>query len=227
MRKYRLDNDVSWIISRGYMRPTPILIINATMINKIIIKMKSLLGLMIIGLMMIFLISGCTQIATTGNTIQSNKADISLGSRNKTSGCHLNLPYPDFDCTPGHSFPYTTLQVNGRYVEEPGGVIVGDICESGYTKNVRNVPTALKDQVYSEYGIASHKSGEYEVDHIISLELGGDNDIANLWPEPASPTPGFHEKDKIENLLHDKVCHGEMTLQQAQYDIVHNWTKWI
>jgi hypothetical protein len=29
-----------------------------------------------------------------------------------------------------------------------------------------------KAQVYAEYGIASHASGEYEMDHLISLELG-------------------------------------------------------
>lgn len=29
-----------------------------------------------------------------------------------------------------------------------------------------------------------------EIDHIVSLELGGSNDIANLYPERASPAPG-------------------------------------
>jgi hypothetical protein len=38
----------------------------------------------------------------------------------------------------------------------------------------------VKAQVHREYGIASHQSGEYEIDHLISLELGGSNDIKNL-----------------------------------------------
>ncbi len=80
-----------------------------------------------------------------------------------------------------------------------------------------------KDQVYAEYGIASHTAGEYEVDHLVSLELGGSNDIANLWPEPASPRPGFHEKDKVENYLHDQVCAGKISLADAQYQIATNW----
>ena len=33
----------------------------------------------------------------------------------------------------------------------------------------------------------------------MSLELGGSNDIKNLWPEAALPTPGFHEKDAVED----------------------------
>jgi hypothetical protein len=31
----------------------------------------------------------------------------------------------------------------------------------------------MKREVYREYGIASRGSGDYEVDHLIPLELGG------------------------------------------------------
>jgi len=41
----------------------------------------------------------------------------------------------------------------------------------------RNVPESEKRQVYAEYGIRSHASGQYEVDHLIPLELGGSNSI--------------------------------------------------
>ncbi|MDE2185122.1 MAG: HNH endonuclease, partial [Alphaproteobacteria bacterium] len=63
----------------------------------------------------------------------------------------------------------------------------------------------------------------YEVDHLIPLELGGANDIANLFPEAAKPTPGFHEKDLVENYLHQKVCDGEVALAYAQQQIATNW----
>ncbi len=102
-------------------------------------------------------------------------------------------------------------------------VTKAEICVSGYSSGVRDVPTSVKDQVYAEYGITHHTSGEYEVDHFVSLELGGSNDISNLWPEAASPKPGFHEKDKVENYLHDQVCSGAMTLQTAQIAIATNW----
>jgi hypothetical protein len=88
---------------------------------------------------------------------------------------------------------------------------------------VRNVTTAEKSAVFAEYGITSQPTGAYEVDHLISLELGGSNDIANLWPEAAEPRPGFHEKDRVENELHDRVCKGTMTLADAQRTIAGNW----
>ncbi|MGH2501500.1 MAG: HNH endonuclease signature motif containing protein, partial [Ktedonobacterales bacterium] len=75
----------------------------------------------------------------------------------------------------------------------------------------------------AEYGISSHYAGQYEVDHLVSLELGGSNDIANLWPELASPTPGFHQKDKVENYMHDQVCSGAVPLATAQQEIATNW----
>lgn len=131
-----------------------------------------------------------------------------LGQRTKTSGCISVNALPDPACTPGAVFPDAT---------------VAKICEPGYSKNVRDVPTSVKDQVYAEYGIASHSPGEYEVDHLVSLELGGSNDIANLWPEPADPRPGFHEKDKVENYLHDQVCNHAMPLSDVQATIANNW----
>lgn len=109
----------------------------------------------------------------------------------------------------------------------PGAVITSatkaQICKPGYSSSVRNVPESEKNQVYAEYGIATHMTGQYEVDHLISLELGGSNDIANLWPELADPTPGFHQKDQVENYLHKQVCDGKLSLKQAQQEIATDW----
>lgn len=151
------------------------------------------------------LLTGCDVTTTTGNTGSSSHQ---FGVQTKTSGCQVNGKLPDSACTPGAIISTAT---------------VSQICQSGYASSVRNVPTSEKDAVYAEYGIASHYSGEYEVDHLVSLELGGSNDISNLWPEAASPTPGFHQKDQVENYMHDQVCSGKVTLQQAQIEIATNW----
>jgi hypothetical protein len=131
-----------------------------------------------------------------------------IGQRTKSSGCVSTNALPDSACTPGAIFPDATKE---------------KVCTPGYSSQVRDVPESLKEDVYAEYGITSHQPGQYEVDHQISLELGGSNDIANLWPEPAEPHPGFHEKDKVENYLHEQVCSGAMSLQDAQNQIAHNW----
>jgi hypothetical protein len=103
------------------------------------------------------------------------------------------------------------------------GATVDEICKSGYAKGVRDVPADEKQQIYAEYDVVIRTPGEYEVDHLISLELGGSNGIANLWPEPAEPRPGYHEKDMVENYLHDQVCSGRMRLEDAQRQIATNW----
>ncbi|HTX92846.1 MAG TPA: hypothetical protein VMC09_16670 [Anaerolineales bacterium] len=108
----------------------------------------------------------------------------------------------------------------------PGDVLdvsITDICTPGYSSKVRNVPDSVKTQVYLEYGIPSHQPGDYEVDHLVSLELGGSNSIKNLWPEPYHGDLNAHVKDKLENKLHDMVCNGEINLESAQHEIATDW----
>lgn len=76
--------------------------------------------------------------------------------------------------------------------------------------------------VYGIYG-ATKVPGKYEIDHLISLELGGDNGIENEWPQPYEPRPGAHEKDKVENWLNAQVCSGKMELKEAQRAIATDW----
>lgn len=151
---------------------------------------------------------GTTSGTTTTGSGSTSSGSTHFGIQTKTSGCQAHNGLPDSACTPGAILSTGTKEA---------------ICVSGYSRSVRNVPESEKIQDYNEYGISHHSTGQYEVDHLVSLELGGSNDISNLWPELASPTPGFHEKDKVENYLHDQVCKGAISLQQAQTEIATNW----
>ena len=65
---------------------------------------------------------------------------------------------------------------------------------------------------------------DLELDHLISLELGGDPlDSLNLWPEPWANPDGAHQKDAVENALHRLVCAGKLSLTDAQHRIATNW----
>lgn len=121
--------------------------------------------------------------------------------------CKVRGSLPDRRCTPGATFHVTARQV----------------CKRGYSRRVRNVSESVKDRVYASYGITKDSAATYEMDHLISLELGGSNSIKNLFPEAATPRPGFHEKDKLENRLHALVCSGRMSLRTAQRRIRQNW----
>ena len=80
---------------------------------------------------------------------------------------------------------------------------------------------AVKAEVYREYGITHHTYGQYEVDHLVPLELDGSNSIRNLWPEPVL----HNKKDVLENRLHHLVCYGQLSLAAAQHAIVTDWRK--
>jgi hypothetical protein len=107
----------------------------------------------------------------------------------------------------------------------PGAVLTNDtatVCEKGYAKTVRHTSGKLKAEIYREYGI--DKSRPIEVDHLISLELGGADVVANLWPRSYDTSPwNAHVKDKLEDRLHTLVCAGKLPLAQAQHDIATDW----
>lgn len=131
-----------------------------------------------------------------------------------TGHCHYrdNGQLPDPRCTPGSIDPAVT-QANLR----------STICRHGYTKTVR--PPESQTGRF-KFGIAypaysDPHTERTELDHLVSLELGGSNDATNLWPEyPATPNP----KDKIENALNRAVCSGRVTLAAAQDAIASDWT---
>ena len=103
------------------------------------------------------------------------------------------------------------------------------LCDKAYhTSQSRNVTLSQKKMVCKMYGITTGCPGKgYEIDHLISIELGGSNDTSNLWPQPVDTAKvvGFHTKDVVENRAHKAVCAGKITLQEAQEGISTDWYK--
>jgi hypothetical protein len=135
-----------------------------------------------------------------------------LAKRTKTAACVLGVD-PDRRCSPGAYAAKLTQKV---------------VCSAAFrTSDYRDVSVKTKHAVEVEYGMTAKGYGSaLEIDHIVSLELGGSNDIANLYPEKRSPAPGYKVKDRLENRLHDLVCQEHaMTLRQAQKAIARNWRK--
>ena len=153
--------------------------------------------------------------ATTAPAQAAVPTPVSLGAtvlispRTKTSRCRLG-PNPDRACSPGAYYSKLTKAV---------------LCSSSFhTSTIRNVPESEKFAVEAEYGMApGHYGSSLEIDHIVSLELGGSNDIANLYPEKLNAGPGYRVKDRLENKAHDLVCAGTMTLHAVQVGIATNW----
>jgi hypothetical protein len=103
---------------------------------------------------------------------------------------------------------------------------VHELCTTS-TSLVRNVPESLKKDVFNNYGMngndRSKCSEGYEIDHLVSLELGGANDGRNLWAQSYCGENNAHKKDKLENELHRQVCLGKMNIIDAQMCIKTDW----
>jgi hypothetical protein len=118
----------------------------------------------------------------------------------------VHLEEPDVRLTPGATVPVTQRQVCGTEIPVPA------------------VPAALQQKVFEQYGVPNPSADRYEVDYLITPELGGATDIRNLWPEPYQDFVwNAHVKDQLENRLHVMVCHGDIDLATAQRDISSDW----
>jgi hypothetical protein len=128
--------------------------------------------------------------------------------------------YPDPERTPGAINPDITQENIRETICNPRWSTKSIRPEASYTNR-------LKIEQIGEYGYSDSRLKDYEEDHFIPLELGGNpTDPRNLWPEPfetSIPDGGAHAKDKVENYLHAEVCSGSLTLDQAQREIAEDW----
>lgn len=117
-------------------------------------------------------------------------------------------PTPNPELTPGATRPVTR----------------NEICSVGYRDMNRSVSPAVQREVFRKYGIPVALKKDYEVDYLITPELGGADDVQNLWPEPYSSTDwGAHVKDALEDRLHQMVCEGTIDLATAQREMAGDW----
>ena len=124
---------------------------------------------------------------------------------------------PDLSLTPGAARAGLTKQ---------------KICSIKWGRDERHVTDAMKQEVFSRYAFTGYDDPRCvpagkrtcEIDHLISRELGGADDIANLWPQAYGTSPwNAALKDKLENRLNKEICAGHLSLKAARDMLVKDW----
>ncbi|MHB1098229.1 MAG: hypothetical protein ACYCZR_01625 [Burkholderiales bacterium] len=97
----------------------------------------------------------------------------------------------------------------------------------GWTRTVRppeEYTYKLKKRQLWEYGYFDHRTRDYEEDHLVPLSAGGNpTDPRNLWPEPRNSEWSAKRKDQLEFAMYKAVCHGDISLEEAQRAFSINW----
>lgn len=92
------------------------------------------------------------------------------------------------------------------------------------TRHTRPISADMRRDVLAAYHVGATPENQYELDYLITPELGGATDARNLWPQAyASPVWNAWVKDELEQLLPRLVCSGELALETAQRDMAVDW----
>jgi hypothetical protein len=103
-------------------------------------------------------------------------------------------------------------------------VTAAELCHMNDEADTREIPASVRHAVLLRYGAGGLLDRDFELDYLITPELGGAMDAQNLWPERyASAIWNAHVKDDLEQLLRRLVCSGSVPLDSAQRDIARNW----
>ena len=135
------------------------------------------------------------------------------------------FPTPDPKCTPGAINTTLTVEV----LRNP------EFRTSCVRDNATSATQKAKTYVWYSIPHPDHNQGVMQVcelDHLISLELGGADSLDNIWPQCGPPgvvlrERFFKEKDAVENYLAKQVRTGVMSLEDAQNGIATDWTQYL
>lgn len=157
---------------------------------------------------------GPPQLAASKNKVSTAATAAAAAAGLMPADCHYRqvgtVTTPDPVCTPGATNPLVT-QAN----------LASTICQAGSARTVQ-LSEAFIAPIKRRLMVAYHAAepaGNYELDHLVPLEVGGARSTAtNLWPELNShPAPGVaNVKDPVEDYVHHAICARTMTLQRGR-----------
>jgi len=170
-------------------------------------------------------VAACSQFDIDGTASESLAAEGATTPSTCRTRVKNGFLLPDPACTPGAVNPTITTDV----LQDSS---FRTACVRGHASS-----PADKNQTYVNYGIShpDHNTGQTqtcELDHLISLELGGADTVDNIWPQCGPDNVAlseryFKRKDSVENFLAKQVRDGKMSLADAQKGIAEDWTQFL
>ena len=91
-------------------------------------------------------------------------------------------------------------------------------------KDRGGVTLKMEQKVFARYRLPWARRGEFKIDHLVPVELGGADTIDNLWPQSVRTKPyGADRKELLTEVLLERIRTGQMTIAQAQELIRSDW----
>src|ERR1700681_4181677 len=86
----------------------------------------------------------------------------------ESGGICVSSNKPDLKCTPGIARQ----------------ILQSEVCSTTWGLDNRHITEQMKREIAVRYGILWSDRMKYEFDHLIPRELGGSDNLKNIWPQP-------------------------------------------
>ena len=116
---------------------------------------------------------------------------------------------PDSIKTPGDTVRFTMLMY---------------ICNKESLED-QPISNNIKNIVFRNYKIPYEIRNKYELDYLIPVNLGGNAEVKNVWPQYKTGIWSVYRKNKLEDMLNWMVCNAKITLREARFVIRKDWVK--
>jgi hypothetical protein len=101
-------------------------------------------------------------------------------------------------------------------------IMLMEICNKEFLAK-QMVSEKTKEEVMKSYGIPNTLKKNYFFDQLIPVNLGGNSELKNVWPQQLNSTWSPYKKKQLEDTLNWLVCNAKMTLSDARYIIKRDW----
>ena len=72
------------------------------------------------------------------------------------------------------------------------------ICSPDFSAKVKPTKDSIKEEAFERYGLRSGQFAEDVLDHLVPVELGGSDQLENLWPQSVKGEWNASQKDALE-----------------------------
>jgi hypothetical protein len=101
-------------------------------------------------------------------------------------------------------------------------IMLMDLCNKEFLSK-QPISNKTGNAAFLNYRIYGADRYKYVLDLLIPVNLGGNAEIKNVWPQLKNTKWSSYRKDALEDTLNWMICNAKITLKEARFVIKKDW----